>query len=115
MAAMDKVGAYNIYNIYDTCGSGNMSSSDAAIPKRSDDDDDDSATVGSFKSLLDLLRDGEPDQAADKGAEEDTEHQSGSSEAAGIEKETALFSEHRAQLEGCGSSVSSHHHRRTQR
>ena len=98
---MDKVGAYNIYNIYDTCGSGNMSSS-AAIPnKRSDDDD--SATVGSFKSLLDLLGGGEPDQAADKGAEEDTEHQSGSSEAAGIEKETALFSEHRAQLEGCGS------------
>ena len=112
---MDKVGAYNIYNIYDTCGSGNMSSS-AAIPnKRSDDDDDDddSATVGSFKSLLDLLGGGEPDQAADKGAEEDNE-QSGSSEAAGIEKETALFSEHRAQLEGCGSSVSSHHHRRTE-
>ena len=109
MAAMDKVGAYNIYNIYDTCGSGNMSSS-AAIPKRSDD----SATVGSFKSLLDLLGGGEPDQAADKGAEEDNEHQSGSSEAAGIEKETALFSEHRAQLEGCGSSVSSRHHRRTE-
>ena len=101
MAAMDKVGAYNIYNIYDTCGSGNMSSS-AAIPKRSDDDD--SATVGSFKSLLDLLGGGEPDQAADKGAEEDTD-QSGSSEAAGIEKETALFSEHRAQLEGCGSPL----------
>ena len=99
MAAMDKVGAYNIYNIYDTCGSGNMSSS-AAIPKKRSDD---SATVGSFKSLLDLLGGGEPDQAADKGADEDNE-QSGSSEAAGIEKETALFSEHRAQLEGCGSS-----------
>ena len=50
MAAMDKVGPYNIYNIYDTCGSGNMS----AIS---------SSEEGDQSKLMDLLgRDG--DQSA---------------------------------------------------
>jgi hypothetical protein len=104
MAAMDKVGAYNIYNIYDTCGNGNMSRS------QSSGSESEGESSG-LKSLMELLGGGEP--------MEEPSERAGSSEAAGIDKESALFSDHRAQLEGqaavtggppyswrCGKSVS---------
>ena len=64
--AMDNIGAYNIYNIYDTCGSGNMTPS--ALQQAVGVQDSDVQTwsehretlTGSAPSLSDLLGSEEP-------------------------------------------------------
>jgi hypothetical protein len=82
---MDKVGSYNIYNIYDTCGSGNMS--DASI------DDTSTMDTPTVQRLLALFGDDHDDNH-----EASSRRSSASSDGASA-ADASLFSEHKARLE----------------